>query len=417
MQNLPDLISLRYLGPQSDIAEIKLPLSKSIANRLLIISKVSEGAIQVTEWSNADDTIVLQNALACNSGEVNIGHAGTAMRFLTAYYASTPGTKVLLTGSERMKQRPVKMLVDALLQLDADIRYAENEGYPPLIIEGKEIKGGEIEIQSDVSSQFISALMLIAPSFSYGLHIKTKGKRVSQPYIDLTVELMKQCGAKIELDDHAVKIFPGSYLSDETLKVEADWSAAAFWFGICVLSKQKFYLKGLQKNSLQGDSWLITWFSELGLRYYYKEDGLIIDPSNFQVKEETIHLDLINYPDLAQMFCVLFAALKLKFRISGLQTLPLKETNRIQALINELSPFKVKFSPYQSDSIEADATDADFSISHQVSTYKDHRMAMAFSLIGFLGTTIIIKDPAVVSKSYPGFWNDLSKAGAQIGML
>ncbi|MFN4122203.1 MAG: 3-phosphoshikimate 1-carboxyvinyltransferase [Flavobacteriales bacterium] len=414
MQNLPDLISLRYLGPQSNIAEIKLPLSKSIANRLLIISRVSKGAIHVAEWSDADDTIVLQNALSCNSGEVNIGHAGTAMRFLTAYYASTPGTKVLLTGSERMKQRPVKMLVDALFQLDANIRYAENEGYPPLIIEGKEIKGGEIEIQSDVSSQFISALMLLAPSFSYGLHIVTKGKRVSQPYIDLTVELMKQCGAKIELDDHAIKISPGSYQSDRTLKIEADWSAAAFWFGISVLSMQKFHLQGLQKNSFQGDSWLIKWFSEQGLRYYYDEHGLIIDPSAFQVKAETIHLDLVNYPDLAQMFCVLFAALKLKFRISGLQTLPLKETNRIEAIMNELSPFKVRFTSYQSDAIEADATLADFSLSHTVITYKDHRMAMAFSLLAFTGFNITIKDPGVVTKSYPGYWIDLSNAGVQI---
>lgn len=413
MQHLPNQIILQFNKPASEWIEIQLPLSKSIANRLLIISHLSNGKVKVNQWSDADDTVVLKHALHRTSGEVNIGHAGTAMRFLTAYYASNPGSEVLLTGSERMKERPVKTLVDALIELGADIRYYEKEGFPPLIIKGKKIIGGEIKIQSDVSSQFISALMMVAPTFRDGLKLITLGQRVSQPYIDLTASLMKQAGAEIYTDNQSIRVYPGSYQSNEILKVEADWSAAAFWFGISVLSKQKLRLIGLNENSPQGDSWLLNWFRTHGTNAHFDSQALFIDPANFNIPQEIIHLDLVNYPDLAQMFCVFFALLRKKFQITGLQTLPIKETNRIQAIMNELSPFDVIFSSYQPDCIQADATHVNFGKPHSISTYQDHRMAMAFSLIAFAGFKTTILNPGVVSKSYPNFWEDLSKAGVR----
>jgi 3-phosphoshikimate 1-carboxyvinyltransferase len=413
IENMPEEIVLSrdsIVKAVNSPIEINLPLSKSIANRLIILQALSKGKVQIEKLSDAEDTILLSEALKQSQGEVNIGHAGTAMRFLTAYYAANPDADVVLTGSGRMLQRPIKTLVDALKKLDADINYLGNEGFPPLKIKGKQLKGGTLQIDSGVSSQYISALMMIASQFDDGLKIELQGDTVSMPYITMTQKLMQHCGIEVNINQKVISVSKGNFIQIN-MAVEADWSAAAFWFGISILSETKLMLNGLQSESLQGDAWLSEWFQQQGMKLEFSKNGLLIDPFAFKLTEDIIHLNLTEYPDLAQMYCVLFSALRKKFSITGLQTLPIKESNRIEALRTELSKFKVQFQPYSSDSISGDATHADFSLHQSIATYQDHRMAMSFALLVFVCNKITIQQPEVVVKSYPGFWKDLEKLG------
>jgi len=391
-----------------DVVHINLPLSKSIANRLIIIQQLSPDGIQNMEWPDSEDSQIMLIAIKQKQGIINIGHAGTAMRFLTAFFACQPGTELELTGSERMQQRPIALLVDALKKLGAQIEYLKNEGFPPLYIKGERIKGGTIEIDANLSSQYISALMLAAVQMEHGLIINLKKNLVSKPYLDMTAALMKKHGAKIELTDQQIAIQAGNYkIADK--RIESDWSAAAFWFSYCVLTKQKLLLQNLEQKSIQGDAWVATWFTQHGLKVDFETSGCYIDAANFELGDTLIEIDLLDNPDLAPMFAVLFTALRKKFSITGLQTLPIKESNRIAALITELSKFNVQFKPYQNDRIEGNAKEANFQKETEINTYDDHRMAMAFAALAFVCSSLSINDPEVVAKSYPKFWTEFEK--------
>jgi 3-phosphoshikimate 1-carboxyvinyltransferase len=413
MRDYPDFIRLSKWNSSVEEAIIKLPLSKSIGNRLLIISELSNGRVRLKQLPETDDTESLINNIHRNEGLADVGHAGTAMRFLIAFFAAKEGVQITLTGSDRMKKRPVKILVDALLELGADVSYPESPGYPPVFINGKSLLGGTISIPANVSSQYISALMMIAPHFKNGLSIKTVGERVSEPYIMLTAGLMQKCGIDVTIKKEEIFI-PTSQYKKASLNVEADWSAAAFFFGVCAITRNKIKLLGLEQRSLQGDSWLVQWFTNQGMSLSFDNEGLSIDPSRFKIDETHVQIDLLKCPDLAQMFAVLFTALKKSFTISGLQTLPIKETNRIQALHNELSKFNVIFDSYNEDCISANAQNASFDTTQTILTYEDHRMAMAFSLLAFKCDGLIIEKPAVVKKSFPSYWEAFSLCGVNI---
>lgn len=391
-----------------DVVRINLPLSKSIANRLIIIQQLSLDGIQEMEWPDSEDSQIMLNAIKQKQGVINIGHAGTAMRFLTAFFACQPGIELELTGSERMQERPISLLVNALKKLGAQIEYLKNEGFPPLYIKGKRIKGGSIEIDANLSSQYISALMLSAVQMDQGLIINLKKNLVSRPYLDMTAALMKKHGAKLEMTDHQIAIQSGNYkIADKT--IESDWSAAAFWFSYGVLSKRKILLQNLEQKSIQGDAWVANWFTQQGLKVDFDTSGCYIDSENFELGDAQIEIDLLNNPDLAPMFTMLFAALKKKFSITGLQTLPIKESNRIAALIAELSKFNIEFNPYQHDRIEGNANEANFLKETEMNTYDDHRMAMAFASLAFVCSSLSINNPEVVTKSYPQFWTEFEK--------
>ncbi|MDR2841174.1 MAG: 3-phosphoshikimate 1-carboxyvinyltransferase, partial [Paludibacter sp.] len=311
-------------------AEINLPSSKSISNRALIINALSHSKLEVKNLSDSDDTKVLQNALNSNAEIVDIGAAGTAMRFLTAYYAISEGERIL-TGCPRMKQRPISILVDALNSLGADIQYIENEGFPPLKILGRSLDGGTIRIAADVSSQYISALMMIAPCLKNGLKIIFSGKTVSAPYIQMTAAIMQKFGVRINFNDNIIDICKQKYQPTE-FEVEADWSAASYCYEILsIAGKGQIMLNNLKNNSLQGDCRCVSLFALLGVATTFTPQGVIIE-ANGQYASE-FNCDFTDSPDLVQSVVVACCMNNIKFCFDGLSTLKIKETNRVQALI------------------------------------------------------------------------------------
>ncbi len=384
---------------------INLPASKSISNRALILDALAYSPYEIENLSDCDDTNVLINALDSNDTTFDIGAAGTSMRFLTAFLSKTVG-EWIITGSERMKQRPIKLLVEALNYLGAKIEYIEKTGYPPLRIFGSALTGGEIHLQGNVSSQYISALMMVAPTMQIGLKIVLEGKIISKPYIKMTMEMMGEYGVEVDFNNDTIIIEQQEY-QPITYKVESDWSAASYWYEILAfVGKGGIYLNGLNPNSYQGDSKVAELFNSLGVSTTYMSDGVLLTPNNTEIT--FMEYDFTDQPDLAQTFAVTCCMKGIPFNFSGLESLKIKETNRIEALINELQKLGFLLFEPAEGMLAWDNERCVITEPVSISTYDDHRMAMAFAPVALL-RRIIIENPEVVSKSYPNFWEDFGK--------
>jgi 3-phosphoshikimate 1-carboxyvinyltransferase len=393
---------------------ILIPSSKSISNRMLIIRALAGSVASLLNLSESDDTVVLGKALDNEEAVKDVGHAGTSMRFLTAYLSTQHG-EVTLTGSQRMKQRPIGPLVDALKQVGARIKYLENEGYPPLRISGGALTGGSIEIEAGISSQFISALMMIGPVLEGGLCIELKGRVVSATYIEMTLALMNHCGARASFDGKRITVPQGTY-TVEDFRVESDWSGASYWFQVAaLLPGSEITLPYLSGNSLQGDAALVQIFHELGVQSTFTEEGLLLRSQKMDLPEY-FEYDFTACPDLVQTLAATLCALGVPFRFTGTTTLRVKETDRIAALQTELKRvgFVLTADP-KGEWMEWDGARCEPQSNPVIETYHDHRMAMAFAPLAACLGQISIEDPGVVSKSYPGYWSDLEKAGFRIG--
>jgi len=389
---------------------IHLPASKSISNRLLIIRALCEEDFNIYNLSKSNDTRVLINALNHLSVPViDIGAAGTAMRFLTAFLSITPGERIL-TGSERMKQRPINILVDILRDLGAKIDYLEKDGFPPLKITGSTLKSKPISIKGNISSQFISALLMIAPSLEKGLTINIDDKILSKDYIDMTLKIMQNHGINFQWNKSTIEVEKGNYSPKEEI-VESDWPAASYWFEIISLIKNaEIQLPGLLKNSLQGDSVLTDIYSSLGVQSKFDEQWLSL--KNIQTTCRHFEYDFTNCPDLAQTLTVTLAAKGIPFKLTGLDNLSIKETDRIKALVNEFEKMGIHLQTNGKDYLEWQGNGTlKIPENHLAKTYNDHRMAMAFAPLAIKNNVLIIDDPEVVKKSYPDFWDDLIAFG------
>ncbi len=367
--------------------EIDLPASKSISNRLLIIQAISKEMFNIENLSDSEDTKSLKKALYSKKNIIDIGHAGTSFRFLTSFLSIQNGKGVILTGSERMKKRPIKGLVKVLQKMGAKIEYLENEGFPPLTISGSRLKGGKVEIDGNVSSQFITSILLVAPILKNGIELKINGKLVSKPYIKMTLKLMEEFGVKCTWKNNIIKIKSQDYIA-KNYKVESDWSAASFWFEIAALSKScNIKMNGLQQNSIQGDERSIKLFNTLGVNSKFENRKLILTKN--QIISACKTYNLIENPDLYQpLRCTLFSK-NIAANFSGLKTLKNKESDRILSVDTELKKLNS---------------------TRIIDTYKDHRMAMSFAPLCLKFRELQINDMEVVGKSYPNFWQDLKKA-------
>lgn len=398
-------------APAEIAGEVALPTSKSISNRLLILSALSGSGRMPDGLSDSDDTRVMLEALGSDMKKVDIGAAGTSMRFLTAYLATRPGVHEI-TGSERMKKRPIALLVEALRALGAEIEYLGENGCPPLRIKGGSVHGGHITLPGSVSSQYISALMMIGPTLEGGLSITLQGSLVSVPYIGMTRRLMEDFGAEVAWTGGVIAIGERPY-EYRQVRVEADWSAASYWYAIAALRPgTSIKLLGLNKDSAQGDSEGAKVAERLGVKTEYEEDGVRIT-SGGHVEEGVLRYCFVNEPDLAQTYVVLCCLMGVKFDFTGLQSLRIKETDRIAALVAETRKLGYVIEAVGDDRIRwggerCRATDA------PIATYKDHRMAMSFALASLARPSVTIAEPDVVTKSYPGYWRDLRSVGFSV---
>lgn len=394
--------------------EITLPTSKSISNRVLIINALAYSPFPVGNLSDSDDTRVMEQVLNSNTNKFDIGHAGTAMRFLTAFLSKIVG-QWEITGSARMQQRPIKILVDALNKLGAKIEYVNEPGYPPLRIWGSNLKGGKLELDGSISSQYISALLMIAPTIEGGLQLTLKNKITSASYIDLTLKLMKRFGIRYKWNANKVTIEEQPYRAIP-YTVEADWSGASYWYQLAVLAEETdVVLKGLELQSLQGDCAQAKWFEDFGI--VSKQEGNAVRLSKKAgVLPDKYVQNFVENPDIAQTFAAMCVAKKIPFHFSGLETLKIKETDRIHALIVELGKLGANlYEPRHGElAWDGERDDAKFNTMVEIDTYHDHRMALAFAPLALTNGKIKINDPMVVTKSYPGFYNDLKKAGITV---
>lgn len=398
-------------------ARINLPASKSISNRVLIINALCYNPYPVKNLSDSDDTRVLQQALFSNRNNFDIGHAGTAMRFLTAFLSKIVG-EWEVTGSERMKQRPIGILVDALNELGARIEYMEKEGFPPLKIFGSHLKGKTLELDGSISSQYISALLLIAPTIENGLVLKLTGDITSRSYIELTLKLMARFGIQYKWEGSMITVPEQIYLPGE-FTVEADWSGASYWYQTMALAdKGEVLLENLQLESLQGDANIAAWFEQFGVISEQKKEGVILLKKE-QIQPKKLVLDFIENPDVAQTMACLCVAKKIPFHFSGLKTLKIKETDRIAALQNELAKFGATLTEPAHGELAWDGTIEHSKVEKMpvIETYHDHRMALAFAPLALAGFTLEIEDPMVVTKSYPAFWVDLKNVGFDLAEI
>ena len=417
------MVQYRLTAPDRINQTICLPASKSISNRALIIYALSGGEHVPENLSNCDDTEVIINALRHMPDEINIKAAGTAMRFMTAYLSVKPGTHVL-TGTERMKHRPIGVLVNALKALGANIEYTAEEGYPPLRITGSTLKGGELGVPGNISSQYISALLMIGPMLSEGLTLQLTGDIISRPYIDLTLWMMREFGADAEwTSGDTITVKPKPYISREYF-IENDWSGASYWYEMMALSKDptsEIKLTGLMDGSKQGDSVTRYIFSLLGVKTIFetKQEGI---PQTVTLKQSgrsvpRLDYDFVNSPDLAQTFVVTCAAKNIPFRFTGLQTLKIKETDRIEAMKREMRKLGYMINDKNDNELYWDGERCEPSMELGIDTYEDHRMALAFAPYAFATDGLIINNPNVVTKSYPLFWEDIQKVGVTIQTL
>ncbi len=397
------------------IGEVTLPSSKSISNRILIINSLAYSPYHIDNLSDSDDTKVLEAVMNSDTNHFDIGHAGTAMRFLTAFLSKIVG-EWTLTGSERMKQRPIGILVDALRKLGASIEYIGNEGFPPIRILGTSLKGGMIELDGSISSQYISALLMIAPTIQGGMTLKLLNQVTSRPYIDLTLKLMEIFGVHYNWKGDTINIEEQNYRPVK-FSVEADWSGASYWYSMAALSdKCNLLLRGLQLQSLQGDASQAEWFERyFGVTSKQEGNNVRLTKMTFQ-KVRDMKLDFIENPDIAQTFAVLSLCKKIPFHFKGLSTLKIKETDRIAALQNEVTKLGAIFTEPGSGELAWDGIFDESLKNHPpvIKTYHDHRMALAFAPAAMVYPEIIIDDPLVISKSYPDYWEDLKKVGFKI---
>ena len=395
-----------------DFADIELPSSKSIYNRVLILKHLYNLNLNIKNKSESDDGLLLEKLIISNKLILNCQNAGTVIRFLTAYIAAK-GNRKILTGSKRMKQRPIEELIDALNTIGADISYRNNNGYPPVVINKSNLFSKTINFNGSKSSQFLSALIMIGAKLKNGLIINIGKKPKSKPYIDMTVKLMKLIGFNLDADDKKIEIkeFQNTKTINE-IEIEADWSAAAFWFEIVLFSKSiSVLLKKLKIESLQGDAIIAKLSEDFGLKTTKKNNGILIEKDNKPPKNNTEY-DFSNYPDLAPVVIVMLAASKLKAKIKGIETLKLKESDRSLALQNELKKCNVIFKENEEYWI-LDATKFKLKKGTSFKNYKDHRIAMALAPLACF-EDIKMKTGDVCSKSYPHFWEDLQKAGFEI---
>lgn len=395
-------------------ATINLPSSKSISNRALIINALSYSPYPLLNLSDSDDTKVLSAALNSNNNKFDIGHAGTAMRFLTAFLAKIVG-EWEVTGSDRMQQRPISILVDALNSIGAQIDYIQNEGFPPLKILGSRLIGKTIELDGSVSSQYISALLLIAPTIENGLTLRLKGEITSRSYIDLTLKLMAKFGIQYRWVGNEITMPEQKYFARE-FTIEADWSGASYWYEILSLCDSgEIFLKNLELESLQGDANIAGWFTKFGVNSVQKSDGVLLVKNENISPEKLIH-DFIENPDVAQTMACLCVAKQIPFHFTGLKTLKIKETDRISALQNELAKFGAELNEPNEGELAWDGKiNSNALIENPViETYHDHRMALAIAPMALSGIKLRISDPMVITKSYPGFWEELKTAGFTI---
>lgn len=400
-------------------AHIDLPASKSMSNRALVINALAHGDSQLQHLSDCDDTMVMTRALNNPQPVTDIMAAGTAMRFLSAYYAVTPGTHII-TGTARMKQRPISILVNALRELGAQVEYVEKEGFPPLRIVGAHHQGGTISLPGNVSSQYISALLMIGPALQHGLQLELTGEIVSKPYINMTLAIMMEFGARVAwTDDTHISVEPHPYQCVPYF-IESDWSAASYWYEMIALSddeEAQVVLPGLFTHSLQGDSAVAHLYEKLGVgtEFFKNEDGIECARLFKQgVSAERMDYDFINEPDLAQTLVVTCAMLNIPFTFTGLQSLKIKETDRMAALINELGKLGFPLTEQDDSVLSWDGTRTEMQANAGIDTYEDHRMAMAFAPCCLKLNDIIINNPQVVSKSYPGYWEHLKACGFNI---
>ena len=402
---------LSFIESPSEI-EINLNSSKSESNRLLIIKSLSDNQIELENLSHANDTVLLKNLIRSNSQNIwDAEDAGTTMRFLTSFLAITK-QGVLLTGTERMKKRPIKILVDALNKIGAEISYTEKDGYPPIKINRKisQIKES-ISIRGDISSQYISSLLMIAPVLPNGLKIYVMPPFYSKPYVMMTLNLMKKFGIKYDLSEDSISINNQEYKSG-SYKVESDWSAASYWYSFISINKKlkEIKLKGLREHSFQGDQVIKKIMTLFNVETLYDKDGIILRKKDFDC--DYLELDFKDCPDLAQTVLVVAAFHKVKLKLYGVESLKIKETDRLKAMSNELKKIGVNF--YDDNGVwTLDKRNNEFSNEASIETYKDHRMAMAFAPLAS-EINITINNPDVVNKSYPSFWEDMKKAGYDI---
>jgi len=410
---------------------IQLTGSKSECNRALVIEALSKGKVKVENISDAADAVTLQKVLSyklqvagetSNDGQLtthnsqlttlNIGPAGTAMRFLTAYFTLQDDNEVILTGSERMKQRPIGILVDALRKLGANIGYEENEGFPPLRIKGGfEQLTNSISIKGDISSQYITALLLIASQLPQGLELHIEGDLTSKPYVEMTLAMLQQAGIQHQWNDNVISIAYQEF-RETSLPVEPDWSAASYWYAIAALADEaNLFLPGLTQYSLQGDSVITEIMANFGITSQFKDGGVYLQKEVKPIARKIF--DLKECPDLAQTIIVVCAALGHEATFTGLETLKIKETDRVKALQNELAKIGVKLIE-KGQVYKLDCSEKHIPAKVFINTYEDHRMAMAFAPLALLIPEVEFEDADVVEKSYPAFWKDLEKVNFKV---
>ena len=401
-------------------AQIAVTGSKSETNRLLLLKALFPN-ISLKNTSNSDDSEVMQSALNGNSELVDIHHAGTAMRFLTAYFAVNEGLDLTLTGSPRMKDRPIKILVEALRQLGSKIEYVENEGFPPIKIKGQKLTQNKVSLPADVSSQYISALLLIAAKLENGIELTLEGEITSIPYIKMTLALLNDVGIQTSFEGNVIKVYSKTAVESKEMVVESDWSSASYFFSLVALANEgsKISLTSYKETSLQGDSALVEIYKKMGVETRFegnkmtlvKASNFKLDPSDSEQAKQTVNLDLNNTPDIAQTIVVTCLGLGIGCHLTGLHTLKIKETDRLEALRIELTKLGANIS-VTNDSLTLVASN-DINSNVKIATYNDHRMAMAFAPLA-LKAPIIIENAEVVSKSYPDFWEDLKKLDFEI---
>ena len=403
-----------HLSQPSNIllnASIAITGSKSESNRSLLLQALYPN-LKIANISNSDDAEVMEKGLAISDGVVDIHHAGTAMRFLTGYFAVHKGKAVTLTGSQRMTERPVKVLVDALRTLGADIQYLKEDGYPPIRITGKKLTENAVSLPANISSQYISSLLLIAPSLENGLRLTLIGKITSVPYIKMTLGLLSEIGVENSFEGNTIQVKPKASVADKVLTVESDWSSASYFYSCIALAQvgSEVTLSAYKENSLQGDSILAEIYTLLGVETTFGDEQITLRKTT-DLKPENVKVELGNAPDIAQTIAVTCFGLGIACHLTGLHTLKIKETDRLEALHTELSKLGADIS----------VTDAELHLSPSktirsevaIDTYNDHRMAMAFAPLA-MKSSLFVNDAGVVSKSYPDFWKDLKTLGFRI---
>lgn len=407
-------MKLHLSGPPTNRLHAEIPItgSKSESNRSLLLQALYPNIV-IENLSNSDDAEVMQKGLKIEKGNVDIHHAGTAMRFLTGYFSTQKGKEVTLTGSQRMTERPIKVLVDALRRLGADIEYVKNEGYPPIHIKGKKLTQSMVSLPANISSQYISSLLLIAPSLENGLELELVGKITSVPYIKMTLGLLSQIGVANSFEGNTIKVSPKSFVENTKLVVESDWSSASYFYSIVSLCDigTEITLSAYKKNSLQGDSVLAEVYQGFGVETLFQENKVVLKKTT-DCELPAINCELSNAPDIAQTIAVSCFGLGIGCHLTGLHTLKIKETDRLEALHTELSKLGAVIS-VTDKSLRLSPSDGTMLKNVAIDTYNDHRMAMAFAPLA-LKTSLFINDAEVVSKSYPDFWKDLKRLGLEV---